>query len=223
MQVEIRRTIYNKNSLTQFVTRVTFVTIITNLGAMEMNFFQGIVKGFMTRSTWPRALLWLVASETVYFIMLGVTIPSIEDKAIGMRILDLKTTGYSSSYVTSFLERIGSEGRHNYLIHQIPLDMIYPSLMAVTGALFIALLTRKINPRLGVLMMIPFFGAIFDYLENITVVEMLLSYPSLPQGITRVASLFTIMKTVLDTLYLGVLGVLFLISIFKIVRSPQKK
>ena len=72
-------------------------------------------------------------------------------------------------------------------------------------------------------MMIPFFGAIFDYLENITVVEMLLSYPSLPQGITRVASLFTIMKTVLDTLYLGVLGVLFLISIFKIVRSPQKK
>lgn len=176
----------------------------------------------METTTWAKALVWFVASQVVYFTMLFVTIPAIENKTQGMKIFDLMTTGYSQQYVIAFLENIGEKGRNIYLSNQIPLDLIYPSLMAVTGALFIALFARKINPRLGAILFIPIFGALFDYLENMMVAVMLLSYPDIPKTIVLLSSMFTIMKTFLVPLYLVLLLVLFVIYLYKIVRGKGR-
>ncbi len=186
-----------------------------------MSIFSKICNWFMATSTWIQALIWLVASQIVYFTMLFVTIPAIQNKANGMKMFDLMATGYSPQYVTSFLEAIGETGRKLYLTNQMPLDLIYPSLMAITGALFIALFSKKINHRLGVILFIPILGAMFDYLENSMVAVMLLSFPDIPKPIAMFASLFTVLKTILDTLYLVLLVVLFVIFLYKIVRGKR--
>jgi hypothetical protein len=180
------------------------------------------MKWFFATSTWVKALWWLAASQIVYFTMLWVTIPAIQNKADGMKIFDLMFVGYSPQYVASFLDTIGEEGRKLYLMHQIPLDLIYPGLMAVTGALFIALFSNTINRRLGVIMFVPIFGAVFDYLENIMVAVMLYSFPNIPEPIVTIASISTIFKTILDTLYLVSLMVLFVIFIYKVMRGKGK-
>ncbi|HEY2492309.1 MAG TPA: hypothetical protein VGI33_05300 [Paenibacillus sp.] len=187
-----------------------------------MRVFSGIMKWFFATSTWVKALWWLAASQIVYFTMLWVTIPAIQNKADGMKIFDLMFVGYSPQYVASFLDTIGEEGRKLYLMHQIPLDLIYPGLMAVTGALFIALFSNTINRRLGVIMFVPIFGAVFDYLENIMVAVMLYSFPNIPEPIVTIASISTIFKTILDTLYLVSLMVLFVIFIYKVMRGKGK-
>ncbi len=140
-----------------------------------------------------------------------------------MKILDLKASGYSQEYVISFLETIGKEGRDLYLTQQIPLDLIYPSLLAITGALFIALFSKKINSRLGVIMFIPIVGAIFDYLENSMVAVMLLSFPHITKPMVVSSSIFTVSKTFFDSVYLVLLVILFGIFLYKIVRGKNKR
>lgn len=186
-----------------------------------MNLFSKVLAWFMAVSTWIKAITWLAASQIIYFVMLLVTIPSVEKQANGMKILDLMTFGYSPQYLTSFMETLGKQGRDIYLMNQIPLDMIYPGLMAVSGAMFIALLAKKVNRRLGILMFIPLFSALFDYLENGMITTMLLAFPRVQQPIIFMSSAFTITKTMLTTLYLVILVVLFILFLFKIVRAKR--
>lgn len=187
-----------------------------------MIIFSKILKCFLETSTWVKAFLWLAASQIVYFTMLIVTIPAIQDKANGMKIFDLMAAGYSPQYVASFLESIGEKGRNIYLMNQIPLDLLNPGLMAVTGAIIITLFSKKINHRLGVIIFIPIFGAVFDYLENAMVAVMLISFPNVPTSIVMISSIFTILKMVLDTLYLVLLMVLFVMFIYTIIRGKGK-
>lgn len=47
-------------------------------------------------------LLFLVLSQTVYFVMLLVSIPSISREAGGMRIFDMQPLGYTYDYAYQF-------------------------------------------------------------------------------------------------------------------------
>lgn len=173
----------------------------------------------MEKSTWAKALLWLVASQIVYFIMLYVTIPAIQSHVNDMRIFDLMPFGYSQHYAITLLEELGVQGRNIYLTKQIPLDLIFPFLNGVTGALFISLLAKKIKPSLKVLVLLPVFAALFDYLENFMVATMLLSFPDISKSIVTLSSIFTISKSFLTTLYLTLILFLLVIFLYKALRS----
>ncbi len=74
-------------------------------------------------------------TQAVYFTMLYVTIPDVMEHSGGMKILDMQPTGYSPEYARRLLDTLGQEGREAYLWRQIPLDMVYPLLFAVTYSL----------------------------------------------------------------------------------------
>lgn len=110
-----------------------------------------------------------------------------------------------------------------YLTYQIPLDLFYPGLMGIAGALFIALFTKKVNPRINVLMYLPLLAAFFDYLENGMVSILLLSFPHTSDGIIIIASSFTILKSLLTTLYISVLMLLFMFFLKTLFQHKEER
>lgn len=184
-----------------------------------MRFHLSVMKWFMEKATWGKAWLAFAFCQALYFLMVGVTIPAIESQADGMKVFDLMITGYSLEYARLFLEAMGEQGRHLYMTRQIPLDLVFPAVMAVTGAIFIALFARKKNARLGALMFIPICGALFDYLENAMVAVMLLSYPAAHSAVVKLSSIFTVLKFSFDALFIVVIVLMFVIYLYKMIRE----
>jgi len=136
--------------------------------------------------------------------MLLYTIPNVMSYANGMKILDLMPTGYSADYAKRLFDELGVAGRDYYLFRQIPLDMIYPFLYAVTYSLLLTYLFKKsFNPesKLLFLNIIPLFGGFFDYLENIGIIIMLASYPNFSVLLANVTNLFSLFKSISTTLF----------------------
>lgn len=89
-------------------------------------------------------LILFVVTNIVYAIMLLVTIPQVMAFADGMQLLDVLPFGYEAQYVQQLFDTLGEEGRHAYLTRQLPLDMIYPELFAVSYSLITVYLLSNI-------------------------------------------------------------------------------
>ena len=84
--------------------------------------------------TWgagPQALAAGTAAALVYALMVGGTLPALEHMA-GQPVFDLRPRGYDQATAQSILQNLGAQGRRFYLMRQIPLDLVYPGLMALT-------------------------------------------------------------------------------------------
>ena len=88
-------------------------------------------------SSGKNVLILFMFTQVVYGIMLGFSIPNVMQYSSGMKILDLIPTGYSPEYVQKLFKTLGEAGRGVYLYQQIPLDMIYPGLFAVSYTLLL--------------------------------------------------------------------------------------
>ena len=102
--------------------------------------------------------------------MLIVTIPEVMQHSGGMKILDMMPTGYDAQYVNSLFSILGTAGRDLYLYHQLPLDLIYPSLFGISSCLVLAYFLNKLgklNSWLFYLCLLPLLSGLFDYMENI--------------------------------------------------------
>ena len=77
--------------------------------------------------------LWIlfIITTSVYAYLMLVTVPALKAMAGGMDILDVPPF-YDATYIQELFRRLGEEGRHFYLYRQIPVDMIYPGLFAIT-------------------------------------------------------------------------------------------
>jgi len=165
--------------------------------------------------TWKKAFIFLMLSQTVYFLMLFVTIPRVETYVNNMKIFDLMPMGYSVSYGLTLLEELGESGRLYYLTYQLPLDLVYPALMGITGVLFLTILTRELNRRYYSLTFLPILAALFDYIENGFISVILIFYPKINEVTIKCASIATILKCILTSLYLVVLLIMFVILYIK--------
>jgi len=169
---------------------------------------------FMQRlSTGKVVLALIIPTIIVYFTMLLYTIPQVSAYAPGINLFDLSPTGYSFEYAIKLLDTLGSDGRELYLYRQLPLDFIYPGLFAGSCSLLLSWLllkTQKTNSKLFCFCYIPVAAGLFDYLENIFIVSILASYPNVSQVSISIASLMTIAKSVLTTVFfvLLILGVI---------------
>ena len=98
------------------------------------------VQNFATGKT---VLIFFIPTMIVYGIMLLYTIPRVGQYAPKMKLFDLSPTGYSFLYANELLDALGAEGRNLYLYQQIPLDFIYPGLLAVSYCLLLSWLFAK--------------------------------------------------------------------------------
>jgi len=156
-------------------------------------------------------LAMFLATQAVYLAMVLLTLPHLRALADGMAPFDMMPTGYDMTYALHFLDTIGAEGRAYYLGRQIPLDLIYPGLFAVSWPLLWLWLFAKAGPAPAALNKIgwlPVLAGIADYAENGLVAIMLNRYPDLSTGLVAMASVMTIAKSLTTALFFIALAVL---------------
>lgn len=142
----------------------------------------------------------MVPTLGVYITMLTFSVPKVLQHSGGMTILDVMPTGYSSEYVRKLFETLGEAGRNVYLFQQIPLDMIYPGLFAITFSLLLALLFERVlstKSKIQKLIILPFLAGIFDYLENLGIIVMLNMHPNFPSWVANATNVFSIIKSLI--------------------------
>ena len=153
-----------------------------------------------TKQYGRQAALFGLAAAGFYLLMVFVTLAHIETLS-GLRPFDMRPGGYSVEQANSLLSALGSSGRRYYLMRQIPLDLAYPALMALTlVSLFKWLRSQDVNHKLvqiGIWFSI--WAALTDYLENIGICLMILTWPEIPANIVLAASVASIVKSGLTT------------------------
>ena len=146
------------------------------------------------------AIIFGLAGVAIYALMINVTLAHIEALA-GQAPFDMRPFGYGPQDAAQLLDALGEEGRTYYLTRQIPLDTIYPALLAMTLVSAICWFGMRLPNRKLVLAGIAFSvgAAFFDYAENLGVAVMILSWPDLSHALVYATSAASIAKSCLTT------------------------
>lgn len=157
-------------------------------------------------------------ATSVYVAMVGVTLAHLESVSAQVPF-DMRPFGYGPSDATTLLDALGADGRAYYLSRQIPLDTLYPALLALTLSCAICWFGRRMPNRrlvhLGVAFAVS--SALFDYIENLGIVAMIFGWPDVSGSLVYAASTATIAKSVMTTLAV----VLVLATAFIWARLPK--
>ena len=173
------------------------------------------IKGIIKNNLGGKKIFFLfLITNLVYAFMLLITIPRVMAFSNGIKLLDMMPTGYNSEYVTTLFETLGEKGRYLYLYNQIPVDMIYPFLFGISNSLILAYFLNKLN-KLGTPLfyfcLLPVIAGIFDYLENLGIITMLINYPNYSQNLIVSTNIFTIIKSMSTTIYFVVLIIVLIV------------
>lgn len=155
----------------------------------------------------------IVLASAIYAAMVTVTLPELARMAGGRMVFDLMATGYDADHARVLLATLGEEGRHYYLTRQIPLDAVYPALLALSLSGSWRYLLDQLDvrrPSLTRLGGLPVLAGAFDYGENGLIVRLLLDFSDATVvAWTPLASALTVAKSATTTLCfigLGILG-----------------
>ena len=165
----------------------------------------------MPKDKTTKTLLWVSGALTaaICLVMNLVLIPMIEAGTNGIRCFDMQSTGYTYETAKEFLALLGDNGRSVYLHWQLPLDFFYP--VAYTAFFMPAL--KKLSGKTWPLT-VPGALAAFDYAENVCSIIMLKNM-DVTEGLAKLASTFTVIKSGLMTLTFILLAVFFVIWLVK--------
>jgi len=188
---------------------------------------------FSAYQEWMRRLStgrWIVGlllvTWVVYGYMILYSIPHLVELTNGIKPLDVLPLGYSSDYVQSLFLALGEGGRHYYLTHQIPIDMVYPALFIATYSLLTFYLLQKSGIRENAAMrlsVIPVIAGLCDYLENLGIVVMLQSFPDVSDSLTTITNFFSIGKAGFTTLFWIVLLYAIVAFVIGVIRRRMRE
>jgi len=140
-------------------------------------------------------------AATIYFVMITITLAHIQNVS-GQVPFDMRPSGYAPNEAVVLLQSLGVDGRNYYLFRQIPLDTLYPAMLALTLSATILWFGRRISNRrlifIGVAVSI--CSAVFDYAENFGIVAMILSWPEVSVPLVHTVSTASVLKSVATTL-----------------------
>lgn len=171
-----------------------------------------------------KVLTLFVLTNVVYVFMLAVTIPRTMNFANGMDLLDMLPTGYDLHYVGELFTALGEEGRQTYLTNQIPVDMVYPFLFALSYALLLAYFLKKLNKLITpytYLCILPIVAGIADYAENFGIISLLNAYPDLSETVVKTTSAFSLVKSISTSAFFVVLIVVLILLGFKTINRKK--
>jgi len=159
-----------------------------------------MMNNFWLRHVGKIAICSGMIGASVYWLMINVTLAQIQ--AISGQVpFDMRPLGYSPAEAAALLDGLTADGRAYYLTHQIPLDTIYPAMLALTLVAMIRWFGQRMNDstlvRLGTA--VSMGAAAFDYTENLGVAAMILTWPEPADLLVNAASIATITKSILTT------------------------
>ena len=171
------------------------------------------------------AILFGLGAMIIYLLMVLGTLRHLSELAMVLPF-DLRPAGYSQADAAGLLDALGEAGRQYYLTKQIPLDTLYPALLALTlistlrwrAARFGPTLMTRIGGPLAIL------AAAFDYLENLGIVFMLLAGAGADPKLVHAASIASILKSALTSVaILAVIATLVPILFRRFLRQRPMK
>ena len=154
-----------------------------------------------------RILLFWSLALLVYILMVFGSLADIE-RISGVRAFDMRPTGYTYADALALISALGEEGRRVYLTLQIPLDMVYPALLAISSASSLYWLSQSFGSTARwyrAVAAVAYLAAIADYAENGLIVWMLKVGLGVPQALVSAASLTTVSKSILSTIVFATL------------------
>ncbi len=190
------------------------------MGRMAM---QNRILNLFNRLATGRTILILLALF-VFFnaVIMPMVGAKIQEYSGGIGPFDLQLA-YTPEQAFTMLKAYGEQGRPFYALVDLTLDVIYP---VVTFLLFGALLTFLLrrgfpnNATMQKLALLPLGTILMDYLENICVVTMLMTFPNPSTLVAQLSSLFTTSKWIF-------VGLTFVVTLFGsvawLVRKIQSK
>lgn len=176
---------------------------------------------FLDRISNWKVLLVVIAiyiSFPAYFLKNAETrINILAGKTLGP--IDL-TMGFTPERTLQIVAEYGEEARAYYATVESTIDVIYPIVYAFLFGIILTMVYRKKRykpfPYVNIL---PFAALIFDYLENITIVTMLKSYPEQSMTIASLCEFFKLGKW----LTFGITIVLIIYGLLKMVPKMKKE
>lgn len=173
-----------------------------------------------------KVFILFILTNVLYVLMLTITIPKVMSFSGGMQLLDMMPTGYGVEYVNSLLSVLGDNGRNAYLFNQLPVDMVYPFLFAITYSLMLAYFLNKLkkfDSYLFYFCLLPLFSGFFDYCENIGIISILNTYPNNSDNLTQITNIFSILKSFSTTIYFITLtGTLIVMGVRRLFHQTNK-
>lgn len=144
------------------------------------------------------AILFGLGAMMIYLVMVLGTLRYLTDLAVVLPF-DLRPAGYSQVDAAVLLEELGEAGRHYYLMRQLPLDTLYPALLALTLISTLRWRAAKFGPTLMTRIGVPLaiLAATFDYLENLGIGLML--HGGADPMLVQAASTATMVKSALTS------------------------
>lgn len=116
------------------------------------------------------------------------------------------------------VEAYGDEGRKIYALFELTADVLYPIIYATFLAIVLTMLSRclyGIESRVTILNLLPYGIVIMDYLENIGIVTLLMSYPEQYELVARVTGFFNAAKWSLVALTFAIIMIGLVLLPFK--------
>lgn len=114
-------------------------------------------------------------------------------------ILDLHF-GYGMDTVKQLMEDLGEAGRSYYKDTFYLYDTFYPIAYMLFYTLSLAYMLKKLEIKKAILhlvIVLPVLGMIFDWLENLSIRQILLDYPAISKALLSLSNTATIMKFLL--------------------------
>lgn len=171
-----------------------------------------------------RILLFWSAAMLVYIFMVFGSLAEIE-RITGFRAFDMRPTGYSYADALTLISALGEEGRRVYLSMQIPLDTVYPALLAISSASSLYWLSQSFGSTARwyrTLANAAYLAAIADYVENGLIVWMLNAGFGVPEALVAAASLASVSKSIFSTVvFTGLLVALAEFAMRRIRQRPK--
>lgn len=149
--------------------------------------------------TTKHALLWSAAALGLYLTMVLGPLARLAELA-GGRIFDMRPEGYDLADAAQILAALGAEGRRLYQEVQIPLDTVYPAMMAMMISCWLGWSVTRGAPRWlwPVGFAAAWLAAVLDYAENALVLTMLNADP-LSAARVAAASAASVLKSGMTT------------------------
>ena len=160
-------------------------------------------------------LAWLVYLAFGVFLFQFSLYPKVKEMS-GNTDLPEERFGFSADYFYKFLAKIDEAGRSMYFSFQL-LDFINAMLLGFVLSVTIYYFLSRITDRkfVRVFLTFPIFAAVFDILENSSILYLLQQFPERSESLVAMASLLTRLKLTagsLSGLVVLVCGVILLLK-----------
>lgn len=144
---------------------------------------------------------WIALATTAIFIVFTLLVlpaqtTRIESDSGNLRVPDLSLF-YTPKDLYSIAQALGEEGRREYIKDRFTFDVVWPAVYTAFLATTLSWVSarsfeqtskwRRIN-------LLPLWGSLFDYLENLATSTVMFRYPDQTPGIDLLASFATPLK-----------------------------